>query len=263
MKNKFVAAVLAFFLGLFGAHKFYLRDPGAGIFYIMLTMMTSVLKFPIGAILGFIDGLRYLMMSQAEFDKKFNSKYFKSRQRKYQRKKTPKHEYYETKKPKSRAKRSVRNNPFKKSGIKKYKDYDIQEAILDFEKGIKLEPHDISLHFNMASAYSLLENKEAAYKYLARAVELGFADFNKIDTHDDLAFLRIQEDFEAFKNSGFKNANATQRNQATQSRTTTSAKEPVDDVLLSQLNRLMELRKKGVLTENEYLVERKKILVQQ
>ena len=78
MKNKFVAAVLAFFLGLFGAHKFYLRDPGAGIFYIMLTMMTSVLKFPIGAILGFIDGLRYLMMSQAEFDKKFNSKYFLS-----------------------------------------------------------------------------------------------------------------------------------------------------------------------------------------
>jgi len=36
----------------------------------------------------------------------------------------------------------------------------------------------------------------------------------------------------------------------------------MNDVLLSQLNRLMELRKKGVLTENEYLVERKKILVQ-
>ncbi len=264
MKNKNVAAVLAFFLGMFGVHKFYLRDPGAGMFYIMLTMMTGALKFPIGAILGFIDGLRYLMMSSAEFDKKFNSKYFKSRQRKYQRKKSPQHEYYETKKTKTKSKRTVRNNPFKKSGIKKYKDYDIQEAILDFEKGIKLEPHDISLHFNMASAYSLLENKEAAYKYLAKAVELGFKDFDKINTHDDLAFLRIQDDFESFKNSGFKNTNTSQRPKTTRSsQANTQTKEPMDDVLLSQLNRLMELRKKGVLTENEYLVERKKILIQQ
>jgi TM2 domain-containing membrane protein YozV len=263
MKNKFAAAVLAIFFGVFGAHKFYLRDPGAGIFYIMLTMMTSVLKFPLGAILGFIDGLRYLMMSQKEFDKKFNSKYFKSRQRKYQRKKTLQHEYYETKKTKNKTKRSVRNNPFKKSGIKKYKDYDIQEAILDFEKGIKLEPHDISLHFNMASAYSLLENKEAAYKYLAKAVELGFKDFDKIETHDDLAFLRIQDDFDGFRKSGFRNVNGTQSNQTGQKQTSTQQGEPMDDVLLSQLNRLMELRKKGVLTENEYLVERKKILIKQ
>ena len=261
MKNKNVAAVLAFFLGAVGAHKFYLRDPGAGIFYIMLTMITaSSLKFSIGMILGFIDGLRYLMMSQEEFDKKFNSRYFKSRQRNYQRKKAPKHEYYETKKTKTKSKRIVRNNPFKKSGIKKYKDYDIQEAILDFEKGIKLEPHDISLHFNMASAYSLLENKEAAYKYLAKAVELGFKDFDRINTHDDLAFLRIQDDFEDFKNSGFRNINKSQRPTQTRS---SQPNEPMDDVLLSQLNRLMELRKKGVLTENEYLVERKKILIQQ
>ena len=264
MKNKFVAAVLAFFLGMFGAHKFYLRDTGAGIFYIMLTMMTGALKFPIGAILGFIDGLRYLMMSPEEFDKKFNAKYFKSRQRKYQKKKRPKHEYYETKKTKSSAKRTVRNNPFKKSGIKKYKDYDIEEAILDFEKGIKLEPQDVSLHFNMASAYSLLENKEAAYKYLAKAVELGFNDVDKINTHDDLAFLRIQDDFDAFRQSGFRNINSSARASTNQqARTTTQTAEPMDDVLLSQLNRLMELRKKGVLTENEYLVERKKILVRQ
>lgn len=257
MKNKFVAAILAFFLGMFGAHKFYLRDPGAGIFYIMLTVMTSALRFPIASILGFIDGLRYLMMSPEEFDKKFNSRYFKSRQRKYQKKKKSQHEYYEVKKPQVSRKRKIRNNPFKKSGINKYKEYEIQEAIQDFEKGIKLEPQDISLHFNMACAYSLLENKELGFKYLAKAVELGFKDFDKIQSHDDLAFLRIQEDYDLFKKSGFRFIKEKDIKE-----NVSNSEEPMSDVLLSQLNRLMELRKKGVLTENEYLVERKKILVQ-
>ena len=99
---------------------------------------------------------------------------------------------------------------------------------------------------------------------MAKAVELGFKDFDKINTHDDLAFLRIQDDFESLKNSGFKNTNTSQRPKTTRSsQANTQTKEPMDDVLLSQLNRLMELRKKGVLTENEYLVERKKILIQQ
>ena len=257
MKNKFVAALLAFFLGMFGAHKFYLRDPGAGIFYIMLTIMTASFRFPIASILGFIDGLRYLMMSPEEFDKKFNSRFFKSRQRKYQKRKKRQHEYYEVKKPKNTKKRTVRNNPFKKSGIKKYKDYDIEEAIEDFEKGIKLEPKDISLHFNMACAYSLLENKELAYKYLSKAVDLGFKDYNKIQTHDDLAFLRIQDDYEEYKKSGYR-----KRGEKESQIQGDLEETPMNDVLLSQLNRLMELRKKGVLTENEYLVERKKILVQ-
>ena len=79
MKNKFVAAVLAFLLGTFGVHKFYLREPGAGIFYIMLMIMTSRFM-PISFILGFIDGLRYLMMSPEDFDKKFNQKHYTSRQ---------------------------------------------------------------------------------------------------------------------------------------------------------------------------------------
>ncbi len=256
MKNKFVASLLAFFLGSFGAHKFYLRDPGAGIFYIMLFVMTS--KFlPISAILGFIDGLRYLMMSPEEFDRKFNARYYKSRQRKYQKsKKKSKHDYYEVKKS-SKKKAIIKNNPFKKSGIKKYKEYEIEEAIEDFEKGLKLEPRDISLHFNIACAFSLLENKEEAYSYLSKAVKLGFKDFDKIQSHDDLAFLRIQEDFDQFKESGYQRSPTS-----SESKQINKADEPMSDVLLSQLNRLMELRKKGVLTENEYLTERKKILVQ-
>ena len=73
MKNKYIAAVLAFLLGSFGAHKFYLRDPGSGIFYVILFMMTQEF-FPVSAILGMIDGMRYLTMGQDEFDRKFNGR---------------------------------------------------------------------------------------------------------------------------------------------------------------------------------------------
>ncbi len=260
MKNKFVAALLAFFFGSFGAHKFYLRDPGAGVFYIMLMVMTAGLRFPISAILGFIDGLRYLMMSPVEFDRKFNSKYSKNKRTRTRKAPSTNREYYEVNKPSTTKRKKapvVRNNPFKKSGLKKYKEYEIEEALEDFQKGLKLEPNDVSLHFNMACAYSLLENKEEAFKHLTLAIENGFADFDKIQSHDDLAFLRIQEEFDEYKANGYKLKSGSSSSSSSSGIT---QKEPLNDVLLSQLNRLMELRKKGVLTENEYVVERKKIL---
>ena len=250
MKNKIVAALLAFIGGSFGLHKFYLRDPGAGIFYIFLMIMTSDF-FPVSALLGFIDGLRYLMMPPEEFDRKFNRRYFKNKPTtRVGRRKQRQRDYYEVKTPKKKYKPRIKSNPFKKSGLRKYTEYDIEEAIDDFQKGLKIEPKDLALHFNLACAYSLLENKEEAFRYLDLAVDHGFKDFEKILKHDDLAFLRIQPEFEAFKENGYQvSAKKKERSE-----------EPMEDVLLAQLNRLMELRKKGVLTENEYLRERKKVL---
>ena len=256
MRNKVVAALLAFFGGSIGLHKFYLREPGAGIFYIILMFMTSRI-FPVSMVLGFIDGLRYLMMSPEDFDRKFNKRYYQERPRRSRRRSTRKKDYYEMKKParKRPTRRSrTRQNPFKKSGVRKYKEYDIEEAIDDFKKGLKIEPTDIALHFNLACAYSLLENKEEAFKHLDNAVKNGLKDFEKILTHDDLAFVRIQPEFEDFKKNQFQIEKDKKLEEPAES------KQPMDDVLLAQLNRLMELRKKGVLTENEYVIERKKIL---
>ncbi|MEL6123509.1 MAG: hypothetical protein AAFR14_07285, partial [Bacteroidota bacterium] len=111
-------------------------------------------------------------------------------------------------------------------------------------------------------SYSLLENKEEAFKHLDLAVDYGLKDTEKIMNHDDLAFLRIQPEFDAFRENGFqqesKRVPVTRTNSST---SPTVEKMPMDDLLLAQLNRLMELRKKGVLTEQEFVRERKKILV--
>jgi len=193
------------------------------------------------------------MMPPAEFDRKFNKRYRSSRQRKANTRRSRDVDSYQT--PKTKTKRRVaRSNPFKKSAIKKYKEYDIEGAIDDFHKAIKIDSNDVSIYFNLACGYSLMEDKNEAYKYLSKAILKGFQDYERIMSHDDLAYLRIQPDFEAFKNSGFK----PQRSQST---TDSPVEKPMDDVLLAQLNRLMELRKKGVLTEQEFLRERKKVLV--
>lgn len=66
MKNKSLAAGLAFFLGGLGIHKFYLNRGGQGILYALFFWTF------IPAILGFIEAIGYISMSQEQFDAKYN-----------------------------------------------------------------------------------------------------------------------------------------------------------------------------------------------
>ena len=64
-RNKIVAALLAFFLGVFGVHRFYLGRIGSGV--IMLVLTCTFFGLAITGIWAFIDFIRYLVMSDAEF----------------------------------------------------------------------------------------------------------------------------------------------------------------------------------------------------
>jgi len=143
-----------------------------------------------------------------------------------------------------------KKNPLKNSGLTKFKEYDYDGAIADFEKALIISPNDIALHFNLAAAYSLTEDKDKAFKHLDRAVQLGFKDFDRIDAHDALAYLRIQPEFDDFKENGYRmKAGAVK------------IKNPgLDANLLEQLNRLQDLRERGVLTEAEFAVQKGKLL---
>lgn len=67
MKNKTTAALLAFFLGAFGAHKFYLRQTGMGLLYLVFCWAF------IPGFLALIEFIVLLTMSQEEFDRKYNT----------------------------------------------------------------------------------------------------------------------------------------------------------------------------------------------
>ncbi|THD37188.1 MAG: TM2 domain-containing protein [Sphingomonas sp.] len=64
-RNKIVAALLAFFLGVFGVHRFYLGRIGSGV--VMLLLTCTIVGMVVTGIWAFIDFIRYLIMSDAEF----------------------------------------------------------------------------------------------------------------------------------------------------------------------------------------------------
>jgi TM2 domain-containing membrane protein YozV len=66
MKSKTTAGLLALLLGGIGAHKFYLNRPGQGFLYLIFVWTWIPL------ILGLIEGVIYLTMSDEAFNAKYN-----------------------------------------------------------------------------------------------------------------------------------------------------------------------------------------------
>ncbi|MHB8120545.1 MAG: TM2 domain-containing protein [Desulfuromonadaceae bacterium] len=66
-KSKLAAVLFAFFLGSFGFHKFYLGSIGMGVIYLLLcwTFIPSVL--------GIIEGILLLIMSEEDFNRKYGT----------------------------------------------------------------------------------------------------------------------------------------------------------------------------------------------
>lgn len=65
LKSRVTAAILAFLLGGLGFHKFYLGQTGWGLLYLVFcwTLIPSVVAF--------IEGIIYLMSSDAAFKRKY------------------------------------------------------------------------------------------------------------------------------------------------------------------------------------------------
>lgn len=66
MKSKYTAAILAFFLGGLGVHKFYLGQTGLGIIYLIFCWTTIPMW------VAFIEGLVFLFANTDEFNAQYN-----------------------------------------------------------------------------------------------------------------------------------------------------------------------------------------------
>lgn len=265
MRNKTAAGLFALFLGWAGVHRFYLGQVGLGILYVFLTIFSFGI---VTSIIGLIDAIILFNMNEDDFDAKYNTQegmvppiYNRRLQQKgYPPIAQPRQNRRTQAPPRARRKsgRTVQN-PYKVNGIKKYKEFDLDGAIDDFSKGLEINPKDISLHFNLACAYSLTEQVDKAYMHIDRAVALGFTDFNKIRSHDDLAYVRIQDRFDEFQNNKYRLAIATAP-ETNKKEGEQTKEEPIkDDMLLAQLKRLKELRERGLLSEQEFSIEKRKL----
>ncbi len=69
-KQKTVAGILGILLGGLGVHHFYLGSTTAGIIEIVATVVTC----GVGALLGLVEGILLLVMSDEDFDKRYNQR---------------------------------------------------------------------------------------------------------------------------------------------------------------------------------------------
>ena len=67
-KNKVTAGVLGILLGFLGIHHFYLGSTTSGIICIAANCVCA------GGILGLVEGIMLLVMTDAEFDAKYNQR---------------------------------------------------------------------------------------------------------------------------------------------------------------------------------------------
>jgi len=182
-RNRTTAAAISFILGAVGGQRFYLRQTGPAFFMIFMLIATSFKIAPVFFIFGIFEAVRFLSMSDQEFDRRYNRYSSKNRRDDYleerRERQVEKNRNRSSRRdrrnsvPEQRSTRSAaaKANPFKNSGIEKYKDYDLEGAIEDFSQGLSINPQDIALHFNIACAYSMTEVKDKAYYHLAKAVE--------------------------------------------------------------------------------------------
>src|ERR1043165_6967387 len=139
-----------------------------------------------------------------------------------------------------------------KQAINLYNQKDYYAAISVIQRTIRIHPSNHVLHFNLACLYSLTNNPES-FSSLSTAIENGYMNFDTIKSSQDLVWLRSHSDYDEFVKNGYKiKAKPSQK--------------PVEDALgrddiYTQLEKLGKLKEKGLLTEEEFQEQKKKILI--
>ncbi len=262
MRNKTVAGMLALVLGAFGVHRFYLGKRFQGILHMFIFFFTFIItieenpEFPlffIPALVGFVDAVLLFAMPQEEFDERYNTplrrRIYKSQERNYGYQ--DRHGYdYPT---------PVYANP-KKEGIRLFRNYHFEGAKNAFLEALEDTPEDPAIHFNLACTYSMLEDADRAFFHIEEAINVGFNDIDRIHEHEALAYIRSLPTFKQFVYNGYrevKQLSASPQDEVLD----LNANDPVSN-LLQQIKQLAELRDKGILTQEEFNEQKRKILDQ-
>jgi hypothetical protein len=131
-----------------------------------------------------------------------------------------------------------------KTGDAKFNSYDYDGALADYGKALALHQKMPKAHFNIACLYSIKRMPQESFAHLSMAVKNGFDDFKQIMSYEGLAFLRAHPDFQKFAQEGYMPPDRINSK--------------VDTI--SQLERLAQLREKGILTDKEFEEQKRKLL---
>ena len=264
MKRKHVATVLALTLGLYGVHRFYLGQKLRGIIHFSLAIFSGFLFFEEGAplimlpaIIGLMDAVLFLAMPQEEFDNRYNFSRPEESQRRSQAHTSSRNQVEKEYDPSLYQAQEWDDQPFKKTGVAKFNRHDYHGAIKDFLRALKDTPSDPDLHFNLACCYSIEEETMMSLYHLDKAIENGYEKFDKIHRHSFLSFIRQQPQFQEFVDNDYQLINYYEE---LEDKLDEQPEGLELDGLIEQIKKLGELREKGILTEEEFREQKRRLL---
>jgi TM2 domain-containing membrane protein YozV len=265
MKNKNTAAIIAFTSGFVGTHRFYLGQTLLGFLYIAGTCGAFFFNFKIMLLIAILEGIRFLTMSPEEFNNKYNrGKYSKKDIKRAEREARQAQRRSGWEEMERSWNVTSDNSGFKKEGIEKYKAYSFEAAIAAFEKALAIQKNDAPTYFNLACCYAMTEQKELAFNSLTTAVSLGMKDFQKILSHDGLAYLRIQPEWDNFVASGYTAITFEDEISTKNQPQETKEEKPVVsenfENPLDALRKLYEQRQQGLIDEAQFEKQSRDIL---
>ncbi len=236
MKNKYVAAALAWFVGWLGIHRFYLGETTRGIFYLLFFWTF------IPAIIAFIDTIMFLVMDDEKFDRLYNPDKFE----KYADQPTT---VYREATP-----APAQQDQFETEADRLYHSYQTQDALPLYKRSLDARAHNPKLHFKLACIYSMHEDTERSLHHLETAINQGYGDFQRINTHEHLSYLRAQPEYPRFKANGYQMPEAERLILEDEPRM------ELDSDLIGQIERLAQLKTSGILTEEEFNTHKQRLL---
>lgn len=139
----------------------------------------------------------------------------------------------------------------KKAADAMYKEYDYKGAIQAYQTILEINPHDPVSLLSTARLYSLLKNKDKAYEYIQRANESRHPTLTKSLQHQDFDFVKSQPDFAKFASNGYRVLDTPINN------------EPSKSSLADELEKLANLKEKGIISEEEFQAQKTKVLNRQ
>ena len=81
---------------------------------------------------------------------------------------------------------------------------DLNKYLTSLQTSLSKDSSNPQTHFELACFYSLIEDRDNAYKHLSEAINYNYKKLETIKTEPDLKWLRGQNDFKEFVANGYK-----------------------------------------------------------
>ena len=132
-------------------------------------------------------------------------------------------------------------------GDQLFRKQDFYSAIEKYIEALKYSDKAPSTNFKLAKSYSMTKNGGESLKHLILAIEQGYKNFDRIQNDTELSYLRNMSEFKDLVDNNYKIENKK------------SEMGSIEDKY-DKLEKLNNLLKNGILSKEEFTIEKNKIL---